>query len=299
VIFASACGLVGTLVGGSAVVLTIMSLVSVTGTTLVVVLLAGVGSAILWNVLSSRAGLPSSSTFAFVGGLIGAGVAAGGVGSVLWGAQELFSSSPQLVGVTKVVIFLLLSVAIGFVGGYVAMKITRVALRNANRSINAPLKKAQWVTSGLMAFSHGANDPQKQMTIIAMALFGAGYVATVDVGLWARVVCAVALAVGTLGGGWKIMRTMGRGIYKIRPIHALDSQVTSTVSIIASTLAGAPVSSTQIVASSVIGVGAAENARMVQWHVGQQMIVSWFITIPFTAVIAGAAFIVLKLLLGV
>jgi len=297
VIFASICGLIGALFGGSAVVLTITSLVSVSGDVLVLVLLAGVASAILWNVLSSRAGLPSSSTFAFVGGLIGAGVAAGGVDSVLWGLNDLFSSSPQLVGVAKVVLFLLLSVAIGFVGGFLAMKVSRVLLRNANRSINAPIKKAQWITAGVLAFSHGANDPQKQMTIIAMAMFGAGYVATVDVSLWARVLCAIAITIGTLGAGWKIMRTMARGIYKVRPIHSLDSQIPSAVSILASTLAGAPISSTQVVASSVLGVGAAENARMVQWRVGQQMLVSWFVTIPFCMVIAGGAFIALKLLL--
>ncbi|MDD1770854.1 MAG: inorganic phosphate transporter [Methanomassiliicoccales archaeon] len=297
VIYASITGLLGTLLGGSAVVLTITSLVSATGETLVVVLLAGVASAIVWNVASSKAGLPSSSTFAFVGGFIGAGVAAGGIDSVLWGVQELFSSSPQLVGVTKVFIFLIASVAIGFVGGFLAMKFSRVALRNADKSVNKGIRRWQWVTSGLLSFAHGANDPQKQMTIIAMAMFGAGYVATIDASFWMRARCAVALAVGTLGGGWKIMRTMGRGIYKIRPIHSLDAQATSAFSIIVSTLAGAPISSTQVVSSAVIGVGAAENARMVQWRVGQQMIVSWFITIPVTMVIAGAAFIALKLLL--
>jgi PiT family inorganic phosphate transporter len=299
VIYASITGLAGTLLGGSAVVLTITSLVDVTGQTLVVVLLAGVASAIFWNVASSRAGLPSSSTFAFVGGFIGAGVAAGGVSSVLWGLQELFSSNPELIGVTKVVVFLIASVAIGFVGGFLAMKLSRVTLRNANKSVNTRIRRWQWVTSGLLSFAHGANDPQKQMTIIAMAIFGAGYVATVDATLWMRVLCAIALAIGTIGGGWKIMRTMGRGIYKIRPIHSLDAQASSAFSIIVSTLAGAPISSTQVVSSAVMGVGAAENARLVHWRVGQQMIVSWFITIPITMAIAAAAFIVLKILLGV
>ncbi|MGD1061230.1 MAG: inorganic phosphate transporter [Methanomassiliicoccales archaeon] len=297
VIYASITGLLGTLLGGSAVVATITSLVSATGETLVVVLLAGVASAIIWNMASSRAGLPSSSTFAFVGGLIGAGIAAGGVGSVLWGVNELFSSSPHFVGVTKVFVFLVVSVAIGFAGGFLAMKVSRVALRNANKSINKSIKRLQWVTSGLLSFAHGANDPQKQMTIIAMAVFGAGYVATIDASLWMRVLCAIALAVGTLGDGWKIMRTMGRGIYKIRPIHSLDAQASSAFSIIVSTLAGAPISSTEVVTSSVIGVGVAENARMVQWRVGRQMLASWLIAIPVTMIIAGAAFIVLKLLL--
>ncbi len=299
VIFASITGLAGTLLGGSAVVVTITSLVDVTGETLVVVLLAGTASAIFWNVTSSKAGLPSSSTFAFVGGFIGAGVAAGGVGSVLWGVQELFSSSPELVGVTKVVIFLIASVGIGFVGGFVAMKLSRVALRNANKSINTNIRRWQWVSSGLLSFAHGANDPQKQMTIIAMAVFGAGLVGTVDATLWMRALCAIALAVGTIGGSWKIMRTMGRGIYKVRPIHSLDAQASSALSIIFSTLAGAPISSTQVVSSAVMGVGAAENAKLVHWRVGQQMIVSWFITIPITMLIAAGAFIVLEILLGV
>lgn len=299
VVYASVIGFFGAVLGGTAVVLTIESLIpGASGLVLVYILFSAVLSAIAWNLLSSEAGLPSSSTHAFVGGLIGAGVAANGLNGVLWGWNELTTYPPELVGVTKVFVFLLVSVGLGLAGGYWAMKITHVALRNSNKSINRPIRKVQWLTAGLLSFSHGANDTQKQMAIIALVLLGAGYSATDAVPLWARLACSLMIAVGTLGGGWKIMKTVGRGIYKIKPIHSLDSQVPSSISIFLSTLAGAPVSSTQVVSSSVIGVGMAENAKMVQWRVGRSMLVSWFVTIPACLLISGAIFLGLRIVLG-
>lgn len=301
VVFSAVTGFFGALLGGSAVVITIQSLIEgASGIALVYILLSSVVAAILWNLFSSKVGLPSSSTHALVGGLIGAGVAANGIGGVLWGANELLGPTHEITGVTKVFVFLIVSVMIGLAGGYFAMKTSRVLLRNASKSINRPIRRVQWLTSGLLSFSHGANDSQKQMAIIALALFAAGYSSAVDTPLLARLACAFFIALGTLGGGWRIMRTMGRSIFPIRPVHSLDSQVSSSASIILSTLAGAPVSSTQVMASSVIGVGAAENARMVQWRVGTQMFISWFITIPVCMLVSGAAFVLLGLVhLGV
>jgi PiT family inorganic phosphate transporter len=196
--------------------------------------------------------------------------------------------------VTKVVLFLFISVAIGFIGGYLAMKVSSILLRNAKRSINEPIMKVQWLASGLLSFSHGANDTQKQMGIIALVLFSAGYTTTLDVPLWVRIACAIFMALGTLGGGWRIIRTIGRGIYRIQPIHSLDSQITSTFSVAFSTVSGAPVSSTQVVASSVVGIGAAENARMVHWSVTNDMLISWLVTIPATMVISGIIFYIIQ-----
>ncbi|MDD1743781.1 MAG: inorganic phosphate transporter [Methanomassiliicoccales archaeon] len=295
VIFASIIGFFGAILGGSAIALTIQSIIGpYGGDVLVLILFATAFSAIAWNLMSARLGLPSSSTDAMVGGLIGAGIAAGGLGSIYWGLGELLGPSMALVGVTKIFVFLLVSVALGFLGGYLALKLTRFLLKNANRRVNRPIRRAQWVTAGLLAFAHGANDTQKQMAIIALVILGAGYSFSATVPDWVRIACALGIAVGTLKGGWSIQKTLGRGIYPLKPMHSLDSQASSAVSILASTVMGAPVSTSQVVSSSVIGVGAAENARMVRWHVGRQMLLSWFVTMPVCAAIAGIIFLVMR-----
>jgi PiT family inorganic phosphate transporter len=298
VIFSAILGFAGAALGGSAVAFTIQNLVTgETGEILVIALLASVLAAVMWNLVGWRTGLPTSSTHALVGGLIGAGIAATGAGSVLWGVDELFSNGHQLVGVMKVFVFLVASVVIGFVGGFVAMRLSSLLLRNATQQVNRPIKGVQWFTAGLVAFTHGANDTQKQMALIALVLFAAGFATSSDIPVWARTICALAIAIGTVGGGWRIMTTIGRRIYRIKPIHSLDSQVPSALSIAVSTLAGAPVSSSQIVASSVLGVGAAENRKLVQWRVGRDMLLSWFLTIPACMLISGVAFTLLRVLL--
>jgi PiT family inorganic phosphate transporter len=145
-----------------------------------------------------------------------------------------------------------------------------------------------------MAFSNGANDSQKQLGIIALALFAAGLSAATDVPIWARVACALLIALGTLSGGWRIMNTLGRRIFRIEPVHSFDSQVFSSSSIALSTLAGAPVSSTQVITMSVLGVGAAENAKKVKWEVGKHIIVAMAVTIPVTMAIAAGMYLILS-----
>jgi PiT family inorganic phosphate transporter len=295
VIMSSIANLLGALLAGSAVAFTMQELLtSNLDSQMIIIVLAAVIGSTIWNILTWKFGLPSSSTHALVGGIIGAGIAATGISSVFWGIDELIGPSHQVVGVTKVVLFLFISVAIGFIGGYLAMKVSSILLRNAKRSINEPIMKVQWLASGLLSFSHGANDTQKQMGIIALVLFSAGYTTTLDVPLWVRIACAIFMALGTLGGGWRIIRTIGRGIYRIQPIHSLDSQITSTFSVAFSTVSGAPVSSTQVVASSVVGIGAAENARMVHWSVTNDMLISWLVTIPATMVISGIIFYIIQ-----
>lgn len=149
-----------------------------------------------------------------------------------------------------------------------------------------------------MAFFNGANDSQKQLGIIALVLFAAGESAAVEVPLWARLTCAVLLALGTLGGGWRIMRTLGRRIFKIEPIHSFDSQVSSAATIALSTLAGAPVSSTHVITTSVIGVGAAENPQRVHWGVGKEIVGAMVVTIPGTALSGALVYFVISLFTG-
>jgi inorganic phosphate transporter, PiT family len=294
VIVSAVWGFVGAMLGGTAVALTVLGLLTLPmGNTLVYVLFATLVGAVAWNLITWVWGIPSSSTHALVGGLIGAGVAAAGLDKVNWGLDELLGSG-HVVGITKVVIFLFLSAGIGFIGGYLAMKATRVLLRNAKRKINRYLMMSQYLTSGLLSFSHGANDAQKAMGIMVLVIAAVGWAPDTSIPLWVMLASAIAMTVGTIGGGWKIMRTLGRGIFRIRPIHSFDSQVASTSAILLSTAVGAPVSSTHAVASSIIGVGAADNARMVQWSVGKDMVVSWLLTMPLTALVSGLIYIIMK-----
>ncbi|MDD1771997.1 MAG: inorganic phosphate transporter [Methanomassiliicoccales archaeon] len=294
---ASLANFVGALIGGTAVVLTLQGvLADDLGDDSALMIFSAVTAASVWNLITWYYGIPSSSTHALVGGLVGAGVAFLGPSGVVWGFDELLAG--ELTGVTKVLFILLLSVVMGFVGGYLLMKLARVLLRRADRGIGTSLKRLQWFTTGVQTLAHGANDAQKQMALIALflATMGSG---DIGVPFWVRLVCAAAIALGTLGGGYRIMRTVGRKIFKIRPVHALVAQTNTSLTVIASTLAGAPVSSTQVVTSSVMGVGTAENHKLVHWRVGKDLVVSWFITFPITAIISAILVLVLKVLIGV
>ena len=294
VILSAIWGFAGAMLGGTAVALTMLGLLTIApGSTLVYVIFATLVGAVAWNLMTWIWGIPSSSTHALVGGLIGAGIASSGMSNVNWGLDELLSAG-HMTGITKVVIFLFLSVGIGFAGGYLAIKLTKALLRNAKRSVNRPLMLSQYLTSGLLSFSHGANDAQKAMGMMVLVIASVGWASDTSIPLWVMLASAIAMTIGTLGGGWKIMRTLGRRIFRIRPIHSFDSQVASTTAILLSTAAGAPVSSTHAVASSIIGVGAADNAKMVQWKVGQDMVVSWLLTMPLTAIMSGIIYIFMK-----
>jgi inorganic phosphate transporter, PiT family len=294
---ASIANFVGALVGGSAVVLTMQGVLTHDVVeNVALAMFAAVVAANAWNIFTWYYGIPSSSTHALIGGLIGVGLAFHGLAGVNWGWEELMAG--HLTGVTKVLVFLITSVLLGFLGGYILMKITGVALRRAKIGINVNLKRAQWLTTGVQTFAHGANDAQKQMALIALFLVAAGSSSSVEVPLWVRVVCAAAIALGTLGGGYRIMRTVGRKIFKIKPVHALVAQANSSLTVLFSTLLGAPVSSTQVVTSGVMGVGTAENRKLVHWRVGKDLVVSWFLSIPVTMVLAAILVIALRSLLG-
>jgi inorganic phosphate transporter, PiT family len=296
VLYSAAFGFLGAILGGSAVAFTIEGLVTVPAQEdFLPILLAAVLSASTWNLITWWFGLPSSSTHALVGGLIGGGLAGAGTGSISWGTTELMSG--ELTGLSKVVLLLIFSVVIGFLGGYLAKKISMMALKNAKRSVNRSIRRVQFLTTAVLSFSHGANDGQKQMGIITIALLSGGIIGVQEIPLWVRLLTALAIALGTVGGGWKIMKTLGRRIFPIKPIDSLDSQIASSGTILLSTLAGAPVSSTQVVASSVMGVGASERAKMVQWSVGKHMVISWMLTIPASAALAALLFNILMVLI--
>lgn len=298
VLLAACMVMIGAIIGGSAVVFAVEGLVHLnTRGPFVYVLMVSVLAAVIWNLITWRFGLPSSSTQALIGGLLGATILSEGVGGVSWGFEELIGPSHELTGVAKVIVFLLWSVVLGLAIGYLIQKCSRFLLRNARRTVNKPIKRIQWATAGLLAFSYGANDSQKQMGIVVLVLIAGGYVATMDVPIWVRVICGGAMVAGIFGGGWRIMKTLGGRLYQIEPLHSLNSQIASTTSILGSTFAGAPISSTQVVASSVLGVGAAENPKMLNWTIGKDMVVAWLLTVPVAMAISMIIYYPIHLLL--
>ncbi|QDU74604.1 Low-affinity inorganic phosphate transporter 1 [Bremerella volcania] len=277
----------GPLLAGTAVADTIGNFVNVRdlpAAPSVAIVLCGVLGAICWNLLTWWLAIPSSSSHALVGGLVGVVVIAAGPDHVVWGVGEL--AGGKLVGVTKVILALLLSPLVGFVVGFVIHRLMRLLLRAARPTVNRSLRRVQFVTAAGLAFSHGANDAQKSMGVITMLLVLGGYLPRFEVPLWVIVLCATAVTAGILSGGWRIVRTVGFGIYKLRPLHAVDAQLTAGSVILGAALFGAPVSTTHVVTSSIMGIGASERPRAVRWQKGKEIVAAWVVTIPAAATVA-------------
>ncbi len=178
-------------------------------------------------------------------------------------------------------------------------RVTGFLLRNAHRTVNRSIIRLNWIAAGAMAFFNGANDTQKQMGIIALALVATSQSTVPEVPFWARATCALLLSLGTLFGGWRIMNTLGRRIFRIEPLHSFDSQVFSASSLAISTIVGAPVSSTQVITMSVMGVGAAENPKKVKWEIGKQIVIAMAVTIPVSMLISAVLYIIISPFTGV
>ncbi len=284
----------GPLLGGTAVADTIAKFVDLStlaDITSIGVILAGVVGAIAWNLGTWWFGIPSSSSHALVGGLIGPVVVSIGPSHVVWGLGDLFLHG-HLTGVTKVLLALVLSPIVGFWVGFGLQRATGVMLRGARPSLNRHLRRCQILTSAWLAFSHGTNDAQKSMGIITLVLVTAGYSSEFSVPFWTIVACATAITLGILSGGWRIVRTVGFGIYKVRPLHALNAQVTAAGVIFGAALIGAPVSTTHVVSSSIMGIGASERPRSVRWAKAKDILSTWVITIPGAAMVGIAAWLV-------
>jgi PiT family inorganic phosphate transporter len=258
-----------------------------TDTALLAILFAAVSGATLWNLITWRFGLPSSSTHALIGGIIGAVVVSSGYQHIAWGWSELISSEHQITGIAKIVVALLISPFIGFMIAFFLEKAARVLLKNSKFSINKRINQVQWMTVAGLSFSHGSNDTQKIMGVFTLALAAWGGSAIQTVPLWVRVCGGGVMFMGTLLGGWTIMRTLGRGIFDIKPIHSLNSQLASLGSIFGASLMGAPVSTTHVVVGSIMGVGAADEYRMVHWGIVKEIAIAWCITIPLSALVSG------------
>ncbi|TCJ13178.1 inorganic phosphate transporter [Parasulfuritortus cantonensis] len=281
----------GPLLGGTAVANTIGKFVDLSGlpgTLSLTVLVSGLVGAIVWNLFTWWRGIPSSSSHALIGGLIGAVVLAVGRDHVVWGVAEL--ADGHVSGVVKVVLALILSPLVGFGVGYVVHTVALYALRAAHPRINRPLRLGQFLTAAGLAFSHGANDAQKSMGILTLILLLGGFIPSFEVPFWVMLACASALTLGIMSGGWRIVRTLGFAIYKVRPLHALDSQLTSAGVIFTASLIGAPVSTTHVVATSIMGIGASEHPRAVRWGKAREIVTTWLITIPAAALVGAIVY---------
>jgi len=287
-------GFVGAVTSGSAVANTVSAIVTIPiETALLKILLAGMIGAVIWNVVTWKFGLPSSSTHALVGGIVGAVWVSRGANYILWGWSEFFGPDHQLIGIIKIVAALILSPLMGFVVAFLLQKLSNILLRNAKFTVNIWLKNIQWIIAALLAYSHGANDTQKIVGILLLALAAARYpFGSIDP-VWISALGGGVMFVGTLLGGWSIMKTIGRGIYTIRPIHSLNSQLSSGGSIILATMFGAPVSTTHVVVGSVAGVGSADEFRMVNWGIGKEITIAWCITMPASAIVSALVYYIL------
>jgi len=248
------------------------------------VILAALVSAIIWNIVTWYLGFPSSSSHALIGGIIGAVLIAEGMGAI------------NTAGVLKVFLILFFSPVIGLLVGYLMMKIILFLARWATPRINMFFKRGQFFTAIALAFSHGTNDAQKTMGIITMGLVTAGVLESFVVPTWVILLSAAAMALGTATGGWRLIRTLGGKFYRIKPVDGFASQLASSTVILSASVLGGPVSTTQVVSSSIMGVGAAERINKVRWGVGGEILTTWVVTIPLTGLVAAGIYWLLILI---
>jgi PiT family inorganic phosphate transporter len=254
-------------------------------TTTQAVIVAALVGAIVWNLITWRLGLPSSSSHALIGGLFGATAIAAGTGAF------------KVDGIVeKVLLPMVASPLIGFVGAFAFMLALYWLFRGAPRKpLNRVFRRLQVLSAGFMAFSHGSNDAQKTMGIITLALFSAGVIPDISVPVWVIVVAATALSLGTAVGGWRIMRTMGHRVAELEPVHGFAAETTAATILFTTAHLGMPVSTTHVISSAIMGVGSARGPRGVRWGVARSILLAWIVTIPAAAVVAAITWLVLDL----
>ncbi|HEX5149144.1 MAG TPA: inorganic phosphate transporter [Candidatus Limnocylindrales bacterium] len=270
---------------GTAVAKTIGSGLVQEQTTTQAVVIAALLGAIAWNLLTWLFGLPSSSSHALIGGLLGATLVAAGAGAFNIGG---------IVG--KVLVPMVVSPVLGFIGAFLLMLGIYWLFRRAKRRpIGHIFRRVQVVSAGFMAFSHGSNDAQKTMGIVTLALFSAGVIPDITVPAWVIVMAASALSLGTAIGGWRIMRTMGHRVAHLEPVHGFAAETTSATILFATAHFGIPVSTTHVISSAIMGVGSSRGPRGVRWGVARNILIAWVVTLPAAGSVAALAWIVLHL----
>lgn len=244
--------------------------------------LAAISAAIAWSLFTWYFGLPSSTSHALVGGLVGAALAAGGPPAL------------HMAGFLKVIIALFASPVLGLAFGYLALKALYFLARDATPSVNARFRRLQPVAALALGLSHSTNDAQKAMGVIAIGMVATGYTTRFHVPWWVILFCALAIGLGTAVGGWRLIRTFGSKFYKIRPIHALAAQLSSAIVILGAGLLGGPVSSTHVISTAIIGAGSADRISKVRWGVARDMAMAWLLTIPLSALLAAGLYVVIR-----
>ncbi len=247
-------------------------------------LVAALVGAIAWNLITWFWGFPSSSSHALVGGMVGAVLVAYGPDKILWK------------GLLYVIGVLIFSPILGLVFGNLFFKTTLYFSRNATPKIKYFFNRMQVPSSIALSLSHGANDAQKSMGLITMSLVILGLSPTFHIPFWVIASCAGAIALGTASGGWRIIKTLGSGIYRLRSVHAFCAQTSSATVILAAAFMGGPVSTTHVVSSSIMGVGAGQRVSAVRWGVAKNIVVAWFVTIPASAAMAGLSFFLIRVI---
>lgn len=257
------------------------------------IILAALIGAISWNLITWFFGLPTSSSHALIGGMTGAGLAAAGLAAIKWST------------VGQVALFMIVSPMIGLAAGYLFMAFILNLTRDAQKqSAETAFKRLQLCSAAAYSFSHGTNDAQKTMGIIVPLLFSIGYFGTsvdpnhLPVPLWVILIAHAAIALGTLSGGWRIVKTMGYKITRLRPVHGFAAETAGASTIIGASVLGIPVSTTHIICTSIMGVGTTSGSSTVKWGVARNILWAWILTIPVSALIGFTAFEIVRIAIG-
>lgn len=259
---------VGPLIFGVAVATTIGHEVVAEDAVTLPVVYASLLAAITWNVVTLLFGIPSSTSHALIGGIMGAVWAGFGFSSILMG------------GLTKILLALFLSPILGMIAGYYIVRLSYFLARGATPHVNIWFKRGQLLTATTLALSHGTNDAQKTMGIIALGLVATGTLETFSIPTWVILASAAAMGAGTLFGGWSLIKTLGGKFYRVRPVHGFGAQTASSAVILGAAMLGGPVSTTHVVSSAIVGAGTADRVKKVRWGVVNNIVLSWFLTIP-------------------
>lgn len=253
-----------------------------------ILVLAALAGAIAWNSLTWYFGIPSSSSHALIGGLMGAALAHAGLEALNFASI-----------VTKIILPLFISPFAGFIMGMALMALINLMFFRVRRhTVNRRFKKAQIFSASIMALSHGLNDAQKTMGIITLALLIFGHIDVIHVPLWVKLSCALAMAAGTAVGGWKIVKTMGHKIFKLEPVHGFAAETSAAAVIGFASALGAPISTTHTITASIFGVGSTKRFSAVRWGVAGHLLIAWMLTIPASACVGAGAFFILSLFIS-
>jgi PiT family inorganic phosphate transporter len=284
ILMSAAANFIGALTG-TAVATTIAKGIATTppGDAGQIVVAAALVGGIAWDLITWRLGIPTSSSHALIGGLIGAAIAASGYGSL---------NVDGIVG--KVLVPLVLSPILGIAVGFGVMVILLNVFQRAHpRRLNERFRRLQVLSAAYMAFSHGSNDAQKTMGIVTLALVAGGILAQPVVPLWVILMAATAMALGTAAGGWRIIRTMGQRVVKLDPVHGFAAETTAATVILGASAFGMPVSTTHVISSAIMGVGASDRFSAVRWGVAWNIVVAWVLTLPASAIVSFVAWQIL------